>query len=215
MDNVLFFRIPKTASTSITKVLKYQYDFYKFETSNTKKNHSIIYSETSKGGHFILGHQHIPTLVNQNILNRDFLQTAYTFAFVRNPYTRLVSLYHYLKGKIHNESTFEKFVFRYIDNGKKIHPLGSYSLNGFNQCNPQTKWMFKNVSFIGKYENLETDLKKVLQELGFSINNLEIPTERKSNITDYFSYYTSSRVIQIVNKVYESDFERFDYKLME
>ena len=81
----------------------------------------------------------------------------FSFGFVRNPWDRTVSSYHYakIKGKI--AGTFEDYVNN-LEPGKKTHA----------QYN-----MVKNCSFIGRFECLQEDFNRACDTVG--IENFTLP----------------------------------------
>lgn len=136
----------------------------------------------------------------------------FIFTFVRNPFTRLVSAYfHGLRKGEHNYN-FEEYIKK--SNGKGLH------------LRPQTVYINSNnkeksISYIGKYENFETDLKFVLNKL--DIKNYKIPHDNRNPIYDkhpnlnqekYYKYfYTEEWMKDWVRERYKDDFKQFNYEL--
>jgi hypothetical protein len=121
--------------------------------------------------------------------------TYFKFMFCRNPWDRLVSIYHgrqqILKTKM---PTFEKFI-RIIDPKKRPGLL-------------QTTWIKTNlgiqVDFIGRFERYEEDWNRL--NLGISL-----PHVNKSKHKSYEDLY-SRELINIVAKKYEEDIDFFGYQ---
>ena len=136
----------------------------------------------------------------------------FIFSFVRNPFTRLASWYEHRK-RDGNIQLFSTFV-------EKIDPLDylffsqEYYLN-----HGQTKT--KKVSFIGRYENFNTDLNYICNQLNFPLK--EIPHlnrnqywEKHPNLNThklYKQYYNEEWIKDWVRNKYKNDFELFDYDL--
>ncbi len=121
----------------------------------------------------------------------------FKFTFVRNPWDRIVSIYHHRKQnrKIVNEES-HKWIYSINE---------SYS---FSQI-----WWLKHknkidMDFIGKFENLELDFKKVCKEINA---NLKLPHVNSSKHTHYSSYYDLDSK-KFVSKVCEEEIELFKYK---
>ena len=145
--------------------------------------------------------------------------------FLNNPFERLVSEFHWrIRARIScwplqdielKPSNFEIFV----------HKLSEYKLSYSEKdlileshYYPQTKFVYldsyfennnKNakVSFIGRFENLEEDLKKI-----GSIYNIDriIPWRNSTSHEDYKSFYNKTTK-KLVEKIYETDLNNFNY----
>lgn len=136
----------------------------------------------------------------------------FIFTFVRNPFTRLVSTYfHELRKGEHNYN-FEEYIKKSSGKGLLLRPQTSY----INSNNKE-----KSISYIGKYENFETDLKFVLKKL--NIKNYKIPHDNRNPIYDkqpnlkqesYYKYfYTEEWMKDWVRERYKDDFKQFNYEL--
>jgi hypothetical protein len=99
--NILFVWLPKNAGTSIYNLLK-QYDCLYFKKYKR-------YIEFSNKGIVTFGHIDIKYLMKINVINSEWYNKTYKFAFVRNPWDRMVSFYHYLN--LDDFISFEKFIF--------------------------------------------------------------------------------------------------------
>lgn len=206
-NNILFIWVPKNAGTSIFKL---------FEPYGCKKYKSIQKTVPKFPGHGFatFGHISIPSLINQKILSKDFVNKAFVFAFVRNPYDRLVSLYYY-KGKVRKQFkhyTFENFCDLILS--KEIPPIGYYNTRGLSQANPQYHWLFDKkgnpfFDFLGRVENIQTDINALCNAFG-----LEHKRILRANATahkDYKKYYSKALKLDVYN-YYKTDFKLFGYK---
>lgn len=109
---------------------------------------------------------------------------SFKFAFVRNPWDWLVSLYHYLKAtpshqhhrRICEVSGFEEYVEFEITRNKR-------SQLGF-LVDSRGKFL---LDYIGRFENLEEDFAEICNHLQVSA---ELPHSNRSQHGDYQSYYT-------------------------
>lgn len=145
----------------------------------------------------------------------------YRFSFVRNPYARLVSAYEYLKRGGHpawpknrifgNEvigayENFQSFVMEWLRPEKTQWPLPHFY--------PQTHFLLLDdqlaVDFLGHVETIEEDFAAVCRHLD---EDADLPTMNTTPVDcpPLKAYYDSDAVIQRVQEVYQSDFERFGY----
>ena len=197
--DAVFIWIPKTAGTSM---------FSRLQAPKLKKVRYIKYRFLQKG---IVTFSHINynDLVKNGYITPKFDQSAYKFTFVRNPYDRAVSLYHYLltKDRFNENTGFLEFC-RIIDS-KPIEPVSLYNVRGLSQCNPQVKWLENiNIDFIGKFENLHEDFRKLAQRL--NLKDSELPHLRSTKHKHYSEYYCKESA-EIIRRFYQEDFSAFDY----
>lgn len=145
---------------------------------------------------------------------RDYFK----FTFVRNPFDRLVSTYFYLlsggnqnhdlyykKYFEENNITFDVFIMDFLNESRIFENM---------MFAPQYIYVYDykynlKVDFIGKFETIEEDFV----ELSKRIKGLnELSTINPSNRNqDYKSYYKNYNLIEKVVRLYEKDFEFFNY----
>ena len=181
----LSIRIPKTGSTSVTKILEPYFDIAGESIGATEQN-TYYHHRTTKymKSHF--------EKMKWNF--DDYLK----FAFVRNPFEREVSLWKYLK-KIKKEGyvkeKFSDFVklpanYTYMDyvkdeDGKLI------------------------LDFVGRVENMQEDFNTICDKIG--IPKVKLPHRNKTKHKHYTEYY-DDETKQIVAKKYAKDIEYFGYE---
>lgn len=196
----VFIWIPKTAGASFYSCL----DAPKLWVSL----HRVKY-RFANNGTVTFGHMDYPELVRQGLVSRQFDESAYKFAFVRNPYGRAVSLYFYLKkyGILPADGSFLAFCRRLNETG--CEPIGLYNVSGLSQCNPQTRWTENiKMDFIGRFESIGEDSEKVFSELG--LQNVHLPEINKTDHAGYEEYYCGESK-EIIEKFYAEDFRNFGY----
>ncbi len=187
----IFFHIPKTAGLSVTLALF-----------------------GNLGG----GHKNAQFF--KCLFGKSF-SSYYKFAFVRNPFTRLVSAYEHLKKTdsyflgdkvfsekvLNNFETFDEFVELWlVDNFYKSEAPHFRTQFSFINLNGKVV-----LDFLGRYERLNDDFQKVANFLNIKT---ELPTE---NITQYDKqsyfekYYLNQKTVALVQEIYKDDFEHFGY----
>ncbi|EIU7473183.1 sulfotransferase family 2 domain-containing protein [Campylobacter coli] len=188
----IFIHVPKVAGSSIERVI-YQTDKW------------------------LVGHVKASDYTK---FDKDKFDSYFSFGFVRNPYDRFVSAYHYLKndspdpcdikwGRLHiNNLTFEEFILSLQDEEFKEEILSK------NHFSFQYKYLCdKNmnilVNFIGKFEKLDNDFKKILNILRRKDSLVHINKSKHLNYRDYYN----SQTYKIIREIYRDDFEIFDYDL--
>jgi hypothetical protein len=68
------------------------------------------------------------------------------------------------------------------------------------------------IDYLGKFENMESDLKIILNKIGFK-NILHKPFKKNSKKHDnYETYYNNNTIIEKVNNLLKEDLENFDYQ---
>lgn len=184
--------------------------FYNLTISDEKK---FVWFRVAKVGtrsiYAILNENHINLSVDQyNIKLQPKYADYFKFAFVRNPWDRIVSCY------------FNKVVSQAYPAFKDCFGKDfDYFVDFINRTNLenadahiklQTALIPVNyMDFIGKIENFEEDLKYVGQSLGISINT--IPQMNRS-IHEHYSKYYTERTKKIIERKYKKDIKAFGYK---
>jgi Sulfotransferase family len=132
----------------------------------------------------------------------------FKFAFVRNPWDRVVSCYcNKVITKKHPTfkgcygQSFEYFV-DFLDRQDLS--------KGDVHIRLQTKlFPVDEVDFIGRFENFSKDLNYVLKTIGIDEN--KIPNKNKSSHKHYSKYY-NERTKAIIERKYKADIEAFGYR---
>tara|TARA_B100002019_G_scaffold287896_1_gene300602 strand:+ start:662 stop:1243 length:582 start_codon:yes stop_codon:yes gene_type:complete len=185
----IFIEVPKTGTTTICYVLKKH--FCGLQPS--------VYPD-----------KHLPVDQYKKMFPKE-MQTYFKFGFVRNPWSRVVSLFHRNEGvQMRKRMTFVEFVDWIqlaTDTSVKCNKFPKKNMLGFFEINNKV-----NVDFIGKYENLQEDFNIICDKIG--IQRQELPHINKSEHKHYTEYY-DEETKKIVAKKFEKDIEYFGYKFGE
>ncbi|MEM7474693.1 MAG: sulfotransferase family 2 domain-containing protein [Planctomycetota bacterium] len=144
-------------------------------------------------------------------------ESYFKFAFVRNPWDRLVSAYEFLKAGGMNEGDRRWAKWALAD----YPDFESFVLGWLTQDNIETKIHFipqhhflwdsdgqLQVDFLGRYEMFSRDSAAIQQRLK---SDHQIPHLNPSKRRDYSSYYSPESAAK-VSEVYARDIELFDYQ---
>jgi len=148
-------------------------------------------------------------------ITKEMFESMYKFTIVRNPWSRVVSAFSYLRDKSHSGKvkgirlkgmSFPDFVLgTLVSVGPSFDPHfdHQYPKAYFNgEC---------FLDFVGKIENLKSDW----QEIAKHINGpSSLPHANKSKHKHYSEYY-NPKTIKAVQKIYQQDIEAFGYSFGE
>lgn len=136
---------------------------------------------------------------------KDYTQ-HFKFAFVRNPWDRVVSCYVNKIGNPKHPCHGKDFDY-FVDwiNGKDLTSCDAH-------IRLQTRlFPAKHVNFIGRLESFDDDIRYVAKVLGYTIN--EVPRINSTQqAREHYSKFYTERTKQIIAKKYKDDIEAFGYK---
>lgn len=137
----------------------------------------------------------------------------FKFTFVRNPWDRLVSLYHYfLQDAEKRASDLGRRIAQCLDFASFCRQLDELNLDPhFDQ---QVSYMIDYegdliIDYIARFEALEAEYRKICVHLGIPAR--ELPHYRRSEHCDYRSYY-DDECREIVLKKYRDDIKLLQYE---
>ncbi len=143
----------------------------------------------------------------QNV-DDDFLKKHhdyYIFGFTRNPWERIFSWYALIHQQ--DQRTFAEEKERFEEFVASDFTDASFHFNALDY------FATKEVELINKhlfrYENLENEIKRLADRLGFKLN--KIPTLNNTRARNYREYYTEKSRQLIANKC-EKDIRYFNYE---
>ena len=160
--------------------------------------------------------RHMPWYEYKNA-NAGKFRKYFKFAFVRNPWDRLVSTYFFLKKGGMNELDrkwaadnidryrgFEEFVQDWLTESN-IWSWVHFKPQYYFICDAQLNLQ---MDFIGRYENLESDFETVAARLHLQSTLQPAYPGQHRHYTSYYNH----RTCDIVSRVYQKDIELFNYK---
>lgn len=178
--NFIFIHIPKTGGSSVDDVLKKYVRRWVL--------HEYVY----------------PDAVHK-AEKRNGFKNYFAFCFVRNPWDKIVSQYHFNRDKFGmTDYTFEEYVHAFND-GKRI-----------SWFNPDfLSWMTDDegnmlMDFVGRFEKLQEDFDYACDQIKIPKQELphHVKTENRTHYTEYYNEETK----QIIAEKYANDIKYFNYE---
>jgi len=221
----IFVHIPKVAGQSIETMFleDLNLDWYNRGELLLRKK------KATEKGPYRLAHLKAHEYVDLNYLTKEDFEAYFKFSFVRNPFSRAYSYYKYLGySKVCTYNYFLKNVLE-----KKIKNRHFFFIS-------QTDYLYNSdnkllVDFVGKFENLNEDIKTVIKSSNLKTETLPFVNKSKSEVKrsiskviknplflanlntnnpifkDYREAY-DDKSKNIVNKLYKNDLENFQYE---
>ena len=148
------------------------------------------------------GHYNMQALlgISEQILRPVDVSTFFKFGFVRNPYSRLVSLYLWRGGP---DDGFKPWLFDTSPQGCK-EPTQAWFL-----CHAADNRLL--CDFVGRFERIIPDWDYVCRQLGISTPLPWVKTGTRHLGRDYTSYYDDESAAEVQRR-YAVDFELFGYR---
>ena len=199
--NFLFVHVQKTAGTSLTQVLAP----FCLQPSQSKLNRLGSQLRLVNWRNHRFG-KHAPLSEAQSVLPANVYEGMFKFAFVRNPWARLVSWYEYIlrteshhrRDQVMELGGFDGFVDKYTNNPRRSQ--WSMLVNRDGQL---------GVDFVGRFEHLERDMALLTQR--FALQAQALPHVNRIEAQAWRSYY-SPRSIAWVRERWSQEIEAFGYE---
>lgn len=208
----VFVHVPKTAGSAVMKMLTQLTTYRDLEVGGTKLGTEAFREHGKRFG--LSKHSTADTI--RKVMGDDDWNEYFSFAFSRNPFSRLLSTYHFLKNwkglpewhakELDRHSTFESFVDS--DLWSSSESLSLYQ--------PQTSWLAAEgeevpiVDFIGRQENLASDMQVIAKRVA---NDFTFDANKKVNATPSYKKEIkwSDKAVDRVVDFYRSDFDALGY----
>lgn len=149
--------------------------------------------------------RHAKAIAAKEMLPREFYDSLFKFAFVRNPWDRLVSWYVYiLREPGHHRHA----------RVKQAGSFGAFVRSELARPRRSQWWMLEGrdgelgVDFVGRFERLEQDMATVCARIGVPYQPL--PRANVSAREPYQGYYTPG-LAALVRKHWAREIEAFGY----
>jgi len=186
----IFVHVPKTAGNAIEVSLP---------KCNRRKNRELYRQMVPQEKH-----------IHLEDVDRNGM---FKFGFTRNPWDRMVSLYHFRSQKDNQNNKFDQQRLR--DYGfEKCLLTSILGINNppwdrpeLNMTNDSMTWL-EGCDYIGRYENLQEDFDTICRIIG--LEQKQLPHTNSSNHIDYREYYTPE-MVDYVAGTHKETIDRFGY----
>jgi hypothetical protein len=200
---VIFYRIPKNASTSVYKHLGKKNVIGLYEKEVNERADQRIYKNI-----FETSHVKPKEFKSFNLCD---VKDYFSFVIVRNPWDRIVSMYNF---SLLNKKVFEECYglknkdFYSFCNLIKERQFDKF----FIGSNKQNEWIDPQnpPNKIIRFESLASDFAEMVKELNFIGIEPKLPHKNKTKHEHYSSYY-NPETIRIISEVFEEDIDTFKY----
>ncbi len=213
--NFLFVHIAKTGGTSVRVALK------KLSRRDGFFIPTFVCHRISALCQHRIGTKlprHAAAITAREMLPRDIFDGLFKFAFVRNPWDRLVSAhFHFVRERQDvlqaiNVKTFDEFARWLVSEGQFYRGARCTLVDVFRR--PQFEHLVDHdgvglVDFVGRYERLASDFGKVADRLG--VARMDLPHKRRAQRRpDYRTHYTDS-LAELIGNYYRNDVTKFGF----
>lgn len=196
----IFIHIGKNGGKSVEKALR------PFSLTRTQRFIKYIDTRTFKRDPYRerLAGSHPSVADLKAVLGEDVFNEFYSFCFVRNPWSRMLSFYSFTKlrpkSEFHTDAmsmNFNDFI-EYLGENRPMASQSSLVLEADGK---------PAVSFIGRFENLDSDFQTVCSALGC---NATLRHKNGTKPKDFRSVYSSNSVDSVA-RLFADDVRNFGY----
>lgn len=182
----VFFHNPKAAGSSITLSLA------PYSTKWKGKHESSF----NRGWQSKFHHDNKQHAKMSETKYHDF-NSYYKFAFVRNPWEMVLSFYEKTKHR-HRIKTFDAFL------------ESPFYLNTGALKFIQSQYLDRPLDYIGKYENLKNDWKKIRSKIDINDDLQHVNKKGSVDWNFYRAFYTPEQRDKVAKR-YKRDIDLYDY----
>jgi len=157
--------------------------------------------------------RHSKAIAAQEMLPKEFYDSLFKFAFVRNPWDLQVSSFHHIKRErphyMEGRDTFPEFL------KWKLDPERPYQFHIDTSIERQSDYLIDLrgnliVDFVGRYEHLHDDFETACKRIGVAMPALPHRRQATDRTKDYRSYYDDVTAA-LVAEHFQDDVARFGY----
>jgi hypothetical protein len=204
--SVAFSHIPKCGGTSIHRWLGAELGLVKINSHTLMR---AYLTRTTSSPVVSFGHMSVDSCIEEGVVTKEHLEAAHSFSLVRNPYTRVLSLFSHFRHYRHLPDLWSLDDFL-IHLARSTPRIGFFNVARLSQAAPQVSWLrqarWSGPTTVLRVENAES-INAFFAEMGVTST---YPSTRKSDSERYRGQW-SERTSQLVLDVYGEDFETLSY----
>ena len=194
----LFVHVQKTAGTSLAEILKP----HALNPANGRMNKLASDLGLVRDWRKFHFRKHANLRKAQSVIPAPVYDGLFKFAFVRNPWERLVSWYQYVqRTPLHEDcrpgETFADFAARFLEKPRRAQWWMIEDLNGV-----------MGLDYVGRFENLNDDIAYLCQRIGIKAQTL--PHRNKMADKDYRAFYDDRLALAVKNN-WTREIDAFGY----
>ncbi|HJT79324.1 MAG TPA: sulfotransferase family 2 domain-containing protein [Gemmataceae bacterium] len=200
----IFVHIPRCGGTSIEEVL--------WPGPRTAADLWMGFVDRYHNRYQTGGLQHLLARQIEQEVGRDTFSRYFKFAFVRNPFDRAVSQYHLTVRR----AELREFIGMGPDASFRTY-LSLIRRKKHVQWEEQYRFLTDErgnflVDYVGRFENFETDARKVFDRLGIPVGAVPHSRMNRTAHRHYAEYY-DAETAAAVRALYARDLDLFGYSL--
>jgi len=217
----IFVHVPKSAGTSVTKLLSGYSSYCDIEVGGTAMGEAIQPFFRARYGLS----KHSTALEIKNVIGDALWDRYFTFALVRNPYARVYSSFKFLR-RMRAETRLDYLAP--LDDLKSLHDFvrsDYFRTEGMDRIlKPQTFWIGDGsanptlaVDFVGRVETIADSITHISERvpgLFGMAGNIEVPvlnSSGQSSDETWQSLIRDPNTERLIFEKYRIDFEMFGY----
>ena len=203
----IFIHIPKCGGTSVEDVI------WPKEQGRTEEDLWMGFVSRFENKYQTGGLQHLLAWQVREEVGLDVFRTYYKFAFVRNPWDRVVSQFAYMQQRpdlmdylgMNSETEFKSY-------------LELIRLKEHVQWMPQVQFLLDHdgsllVDRIGRLESFNEDCAQIFDALGLALDQLPGHVNRSKRQAFQY-YYSDSEAVEIVANIFADDISFLGYEFV-
>ena len=158
---------------------------------------------------FGIPYQHIAVKDVITKLGQEVYNEYFKFAFIRNPWDRICSFYHYLMERRHKYFPASRGGTPIPGAPKKFDNLNDFiesPWEKWNSVKPQYSFFNEN-THIGRFETLEQDFSFIMDKIGIQANLKHYNKSVKCRCQDLYNEKSKN----IIANLYKTDIDKYNY----